>query len=93
VLDRREQCFCTDSETHSVMMQDLNTDSQLVFQESPGSRLVKQLQQKLSAALTKHDAAQSTCQSLEDNAQQLREHRQTHESQVSQFRNLCVLCF
>ncbi|KAL0050730.1 hypothetical protein WJX82_005993 [Trebouxia sp. C0006] len=63
-------------------LKDLNTDSQLVFQESPGSRLVKQLQQKLSAALTKHDAAQSTCQSLEDNAQQLREHRQTHESQL-----------
>ncbi|DBA79623.1 TPA: hypothetical protein ACH3X1_008307 [Trebouxia sp. C0004] len=63
-------------------LKDLNTDSQLVFHESPGSRLVKQLQQKLAAALTKHDAAQSTCQSLEDTVQQLREHRQTHESQL-----------
>ncbi|KAA6420490.1 MAG: hypothetical protein FRX49_09651 [Trebouxia sp. A1-2] len=63
-------------------LKDLNTDSQLVFQESPGSRLVKQLQQKLAVALTKHDAAQNTCQSLEDTAQQLREHRQTHESQL-----------
>jgi len=77
------------------MMQEMNTDSQLVFQESTGSRLVKQLQQKLAAALTKHDAAQSTCQLLEDTAQQLREHRQTHESQVShlQFCSSCVMCF
>jgi len=44
---------------------------------------VKQLEQKLSTALAKHDAAQITCQSLEDTAQQLREHRQAHESQVS----------
>ena len=47
-------------------MQDLNSDSQLVFQESPGSRLVKQVEQKLTAALAKHDAAHSTCQTLEE---------------------------
>lgn len=95
VLDRCEQQFCINSQKISVMMQDLNTDSQLVFQESPGSRLVKQLQQKLAVALTKHDAAQNTCQSLEDTAQQLREHRQTHESQVShlQFCSSCIMCF
>lgn len=66
------------------MLQDLDNDSQLVFQESPGSRLVKQLEQKLASALAKHDAAQSTCQCLEDSADQLRVHRQSHESQVSQ---------
>ena len=64
-------------------LQDLHCDSQLVFSESPGSRLVKHLQQKLTAALAKHDAAQATCRTLEETAQQLREHRQTHESQVS----------
>ena len=63
-------------------MQDLNSDSQLVFQESPGSRLVKQLEQKLTAALAKHDAAHSTCQTLEETAQQLREHQQSHDSQA-----------
>ena len=64
-------------------LQDLHCDSQLVFSESPGSRLVKQLQQKLTAALAKHDAAQVTCHTSEETAQQLQEHRQTHESQVS----------
>ena len=64
-------------------LQDLHCDSQLVFSESPGSRLVKQLQQKLTAALAKHDVAQAACHTLEETAQQLQEHRQTHESQVS----------
>ena len=59
-----------------------------MFQESPGSRLVKQLEQKLAAALAKHDAALNTCQSLEETVQQLREHRQTHESQV-----ICLQAF
>ncbi|KAL3161761.1 hypothetical protein ABBQ38_008856 [Trebouxia sp. C0009 RCD-2024] len=64
-------------------LKDLHCDSQLVFAESPGSRLVKQLEQKLTAALAKHDAAQATCHTLEESAQQLREHRQTHDSQLA----------
>lgn len=72
-----------------LYLQDLHYDSQLVFSESPGSRLVKQLQQKLTAALAKHDGAQATCHTLEDTAQQLREHRQTHESQVSKLLPAC----
>ena len=63
-------------------LQDLHCDSLTVFPDSPGSRLVKQLEQKLSAASAKHDTAQATCHSLEEAAQQLREHQQTHESQV-----------
>ncbi|KAL3161492.1 hypothetical protein ABBQ32_010367 [Trebouxia sp. C0010 RCD-2024] len=64
-------------------LKDLHCDSQLVFAESPGSRLVKQLEQKLTAALAKHDAAQASCHTLEESAQQLREHRQTHDSQLA----------
>ena len=77
-------CSAAKQASHrNVRLQDLSCDSQVVFQESPGSRLVKQLQQKLAAALDKRDAAQSTCDSLEQTANELREHRQTHESQVS----------
>lgn len=65
-----------------VHVQDLETDSQLVFKESPGSQLVKSLNKKLTAALAKHDSAQSTCQELEQTAQSLRDHRLTHNAEV-----------